>query len=256
MLQGFFEPALQFLVEQDPLQWRKNRDWQQETHRFDRPNFSYPDYYENQNFHSIQDGYLSVEAALSYDFISQYLLLPNETVIRQELINTVQEQPQRILDLGCGTGSTTLMLQQAFPQAEVVGLDLSPYMLVVADNKAQQAELNIQFLQGSAERTEFSDRSFDLITASLLFHEIPSLIATTILQESYRLLKTGGEIAILDGNQPLLRYTGWLKSLFEEPYIADYAKGDMTVWMKLAGFITVQTHSVWWMQQVSHGIKP
>jgi ubiquinone/menaquinone biosynthesis C-methylase UbiE len=45
------------------------------------------------------------------------------------------------------------MLKQAFPQAVVIGLDLSPYMLVVADYKAQQTGLNIQWQHGLAEDT-------------------------------------------------------------------------------------------------------
>jgi len=59
----------------------------------------------------------------------------------------------RILDLGCGTGSTTL-LKQAFPQAEVIGLDLSPYMLVRAEHKAKAAGLDIHWRHGNAEQTK------------------------------------------------------------------------------------------------------
>ncbi len=91
-----------------------------------------PPYYSSQNFHGVKRGYLNPSAAVSYDPITQYVLVPGETVVRQALIDAIQVQPRRILDLGCGTGSTTLMLKQAFPQAEVLGLDLSPYMLVRA----------------------------------------------------------------------------------------------------------------------------
>ena len=42
------------------------------------------------------------------------------------------EQPKTIVDLGCSTGLSTLKLHQSFPEAEVLGMDLSPYMLAVA----------------------------------------------------------------------------------------------------------------------------
>lgn len=255
MLQDFFATGLQFLIEQNPLRWHENRDWQKEGDRFRRPGLDYPAYYKNHNFHSIKDGYLSVEAAVSYDFVSQCLLLPNEGIIRHSLVNLIQGQPQHILDLGCGTGSMTLALKQAFPTAEVIGLDLSPYMLIVAANKAKHIGVNVQFLQGNAEQTEFADRSFDLVTASLLFHETPSIIANKILRESYRLLNKSGEVAVLDGNQEFLRQMNWIKPIFEEPYITDYIEGDVAAWIKSAGFTSVQSHSVWWMQQVSHGVK-
>jgi ubiquinone/menaquinone biosynthesis C-methylase UbiE len=45
--------------------------------------------------------------------------------VRQSLISEIRDRPQRILDLGCGTGSMTLLLKQAFSGAVVTGLDLS-----------------------------------------------------------------------------------------------------------------------------------
>lgn len=44
----------------------------------------------------------------------------------------VAPQPKTIVDIGCSTGLSTLKLQSTFPEAEVLGLDLSPYMLAVA----------------------------------------------------------------------------------------------------------------------------
>ena len=147
------------------------------------------------------------------------------------------------------------MLKQAFPNAAVIGLDLSPQMLVIAEYKAQQAGLNIQWLHGLAEATNFADGEFDLVTASLLFHETPTEIAQAILHEGFRLLQPGGQIIILDGHQQRLRHTTWLTEVFEEPYIKEYAAGSVDAWLGAAGFSQVSTEDVWWTNQLSTGVK-
>ena len=168
----------------------------------------------------------------------------------------VQGSPQRILDLGCGTGSTTVLLQQTFPQAEVIGLDLSPYMLIMAERKAQAQQLPITWCHGKAENTGLPGESFDLVTASLLFHEIPIEITPAILIEAFRLLKGGGQFLSLDGNQETIRNLDWLTNIFEEPYIQDYAQGNMEIWLEKAGFVNRETHLIWGLHQVDVAQKP
>ncbi|MES1022863.1 methyltransferase domain-containing protein [Gloeocapsa sp. BRSZ] len=253
----FLAPVVRFFINEKELQQLyESIDWQQEATRFQQADVETPLYYSSQNFHGIKQGYLNPGAAVSYDPITQYVLLPNETLVRQELIETIQSQPRRILDLGCGTGSTTLMLKQAFPAAEVIGLDLSPYMLVMAERKAQAAHLDIKWCHGNAEHTGFPDASFDVVTASLLFHETPPAVAQSILQESFRLLSVGGEVLILDGNQKTLRQLDWLNNVFEEPYIRDFAAESVDASMVAAGFAAVQTTDLWLIHQVTRGVKP
>lgn len=257
LFERFLAPIANLFVDRDAMMRHyKSRDWQKECDRFRRPEVEYPEYYRNQNFHGITGGYLTVDAAVTYDPITQYALPPHEEWIRQGLVDKIRCQPQRILDLGCGTGSTTLLLKQAFPNAEVIGVDLSPYMLVVADEKARKAGQTIQFQQANAEHTHFSDSSFDVVTASLLFHETPPAVSCQILRECFRLLKVGGEVAILDGSQSVLRQTDWLTEIFEEPYIKAYAAGSVDAWMRAAGFGEVQTYDLWWLHQVTRGVKP
>jgi ubiquinone/menaquinone biosynthesis C-methylase UbiE len=253
----FLSPLIRLAIDEAALErFYQSIDWEPAADRHRQPNLVYPEYYSSQNFHGIEGGYLNPHAAVSYDPITQYVLPPNETVVRQGLIDVVRVKPRRILDLGCGTGSTTLMLKQAFREAEVIGLDLSPYMLVVAEIKAQKAGLNIEWRHGNAESTNFPDASFDLVTASLLFHETPTAVSRAILQESFRLLKVGGQVVILDGNQKTLRQTEWLTEVFEEPYIKSYAAGSVDAWMGAAGFAAVQTQEHWWVHQVTQGVKP
>ncbi len=256
LFERFLAPIFGFLIDREALlRYRNSKDWEQACNHFRQPNFVYPPYY-SQNFHGIKNGYLSIDAAITYDPVTQYALPPNETWVRKGLVERIRAQPRRILDLGCGTGSTTLLLKKAFPQAEVIGIDLSPYMLVVAADKAMQANLAIDFKQANAEQTGFPDASFDLVTATLLFHEMPPLAACNILQEAFRLLKSGGEVLILDGNQSTLHQTDWLTQIFEEPYIHDYASGSVDAWMATAGFGEVCTEEVWWVNQVTRGVKP
>ena len=257
IFERFLAPLMRLAIDPEALRrLYEGIDWETAADRYRQPDLVYPEYYSSQNFHGIKGGYLNPSAAISYDPITQYVLPPHETVVRQGLIDAVRVKPRRIIDLGCGTGSTTLMLKQAFPEAEVVGLDLSPYMLVVADMKAQKAGLKIQWLHSSAESVAFPDASFDLVVSSLLFHETPPAVSRAILRESFRLLKVGGQVAILDGNQKTLRQTEWLTDLFEEPYVKSYAAGSLDAWAGAAGFAAVQTHEHWWTNQVTQGVKP
>lgn len=255
--ESFLKPiVLSFLDKEELRRFYESKDWEAESDRFRQPNLTYPEYYRSQNFHGIESGYLNSGAAVSYDPITQYALPPNETWIRQDAINSIGGEPRRILDLGCGTGSTTFLLEKAFPRAEIVGLDLSPYMLVMAAHKAAVAGSKIHWQHGLAEATGFADASFDLVTASLLFHETPERISRAILQEAFRLLKPNGQVMILDGNQKLLRHNDWLTNVFEEPYIKEYARGSVDAWMGAIGFEAVQTQDIWLVHQVSRGIKP
>jgi len=253
----FLSPVVRLFIDEESLRrYHQSIDWQKEADRVRRLDVAIPSYYTSQNFHGIEGGYLNSGAAVSYDPITQYVLPPNETLVRQNLVSEIHTHPRRILDLGCGTGSTTLMLKQAFPQAEVIGLDLSPYMLVRAEHKAQAAGLDIQWRHGDAEHTGFPDASFDVVTASLLFHETPPEVSQAILRESFRLLTAGGEVLILDGNQTTLRHLDWLNNVFEEPYIRAFASGSVDAWMGAAGFEAVQTKDFWLIHQVTRGVKP
>ena len=230
-------------------------DWEEAIDNCSAANFTYPEYYTSKNFHGLNGGYLNAIAPVTYDAVTRLAAPPNETKLRQKAISKIENQPQRILDLGCGTGSSTLILKQAFPEAEVIGLDLSPYMLLMAEHKAKQANLAISWQQGLAESTNFSDGEFELISVAFLFHETPVPISQAILQECLRLLKPEGQIIILDGNQKRLRHTDWLIKLFREPYSQVYAAEELDTWLKDLGFKKVQTNYVGWISQITTGFK-
>ncbi|MEM9538283.1 MAG: methyltransferase domain-containing protein [Cyanobacteria bacterium P01_E01_bin.42] len=252
----FLEPIFGILLDREAIQEAETQiNWEKECDRLETPNFIYPEYYRSQNFHGIEGGYLTKGAAITYDPITKYALFPNEDWIRDAAIAAIGGQPTRILDLGCGTGSMALRLKRAFPEAQVTGLDLSPYMLAIADYNAGKAGLEIDWQHGQAEATPFRDRSFDLIMVALLFHESPPQITREILRECFRLLSEGGQIIISDGNQKNLRHSDWLGNIFEEPYIKDYLANTVEADLGAAGFEAVQSQDVWWINQVTRGLK-
>lgn len=232
-----------------------SQDWEAIAHHLTNPQVTYPDYYTAQTFHGITQGYRCIATAIAYDPMTQYTLPPNETWVRQSLIDAIQVRPLRILDLGCGTGSMALMLKQKFPNAEVIGFDLSPYMLAVAADRAAKAVQPLTLRHGNATQTGFHDASFDLVTIGLLLHETPTAVTQAILQETYRILRTGGEVLILDGNQQIRRRAGWLTHILEPPYINDYTNGNLNDWLESAGFGAVQSQDIWLVHQLTRGVK-
>lgn len=101
-------------------------------------------------------------------------------------------EPERVIELGCGIGASLLPVAQAFPSAEVYGVDVGASMLSYAHARARHLGVPVHFVQGSAERTKFEDQSFDLVFSAALMHETSEEALPRILAESRRLLRPGG----------------------------------------------------------------
>lgn len=101
-------------------------------------------------------------------------------------------KPKKILDLGCTVGGSTIALVDAFPDAEVYGLDYAAPQLRYAHARAEAMGRRVHFIQQNAESVEFPDASFDLVTSHGLAHETSAKAIRNILRECHRLLKPGG----------------------------------------------------------------
>ena len=93
-------------------------------------------------------------------------LIPLDTAL-----DRLTEPPRRVLDVGTGTGKAARVVAKRFPQAEVVGVDLSPAMIEEA-RRVLPAELSgrVRFDVADASRLPFEDGAFDLV---LLLNMIP-----------------------------------------------------------------------------------
>ena len=100
--------------------------------------------------------------------------------------------PQRILDMGCSVGHSTVPYKEAWPNAEVHAIDVAAPMLRYAHKRAESLGQAIHYSQQNAEATNFEDSSFDLIVSHILLHETSQKAIKNIIAECHRLLKPGG----------------------------------------------------------------
>jgi len=108
-------------------------------------------------------------------------------------------KPKRILDIGCTVGHSLLPIAEAFPDAEVVALDVAAPMLRYAHARARSLGVdNITFMQMNGEETTFEDESFDLVFTSIFVHETSTKALQNLFNEAHRLLKPGGLTFHLD----------------------------------------------------------
>lgn len=100
----------------------------------------------------------------------------------------VDKQPERVLDIGCGTGTATLFLAREFPRAAVRGVDLSPQMIAEANGKiGLDPEARVAFREGDASHLPYPDENFDLVCQT----NMPIFFA-----EIDRVLRPGGTVII------------------------------------------------------------
>lgn len=107
-----------------------------------------------------------------------------------------RKRPVRVLDLGCGSGPLAREIASAYPNSEVVGLDIAAPQLDYARQAASAAKLtNVQFVkQNGGDPYPFPDQHFDGIVSYQAFQHFPN--KKDALKEMFRVLKPGGVLSI------------------------------------------------------------
>ncbi len=101
--------------------------------------------------------------------------------------------PKRILDMGTGPGHTVTAIAQAFPDSEIISVDVAAPMLRFAHARAKSLGVNnITFMQANAENVPLPDADFDVVLTTIFLHETSNLAIRRIMAETHRLLKPGG----------------------------------------------------------------
>lgn len=155
-------------------------------------------------------------------------------------------QPKRILDMGCSVGHSTVPYAEAYPNAEVHGIDVAAPMLRYAHARAEALGQRVHFSQQNAEQTQFADGSFDLVVSHILLHEMPVFAIRNVLKESYRLLAPGGRMIHLEGAlyqnmDPFRAFLyDWETTNNNEPFWSAMRDLDLPQLASEAGFSTDQ----------------
>lgn len=106
----------------------------------------------------------------------------------------------RVLDIGCGVGPITFVMAELWPEAEVVGIDLSPSCLRWARREAERRGLkNVFFYHvDGGDMRQFGDASFDIVNEGYVLHEVPTYHGRAICQEMVRVAKPGATLTWFD----------------------------------------------------------
>ncbi|KAK1256667.1 hypothetical protein QJS04_geneDACA024205 [Acorus gramineus] len=257
-------------AEKSNVPWREmtrqilESDVYQELETVLNPSVVYPDYYLKP-FHAYDEGNLSWLAAAEAEAATISIAIraiPTASsideatqAVRGTWLNTVEQYHLQysgnsavhdILDIGCSVGVSTRFLSDKFPLANITGLDLSPYFLSVAKYNERRKPMNkpVRWIHANGEDTGLPSNSFDLVSLSYLFHELPAQATVNMVKEVFRLLRPGGTMAVTD-NSPKSKVLQELPPVLftlmksTEPFLDEYYLLDLEGAMREAGFVNV-----------------
>lgn len=117
----------------------------------------------------------------------------------------------RILDAGCGFGTTATMLAKRFPESDVVGIDLSEPLLALAEQEAQAAGVGdrVRFERADVERIPYERDAFDVVLNVQMLHIVEHPM--WMLNELERVLAPDGALFLADIRRS---WVGWLDRTF------------------------------------------
>jgi ubiquinone/menaquinone biosynthesis C-methylase UbiE len=216
------------------------------------PAFEQPKYYRSVDIHQHPGGVWS-DSLAGYVYQrgarSTTPLLSRDRDLHHRFTDLVlqRRRPAKLVDLGCGFGKSTQPFADAVKEADVTAVDLAaPCLTLAAQNAAAAQARNLRFLQRDARRTGLPEAGYDVVTSTMLLHELPPPEIEAVIRESHRLLEPGGLMIHLDFLPPddefltFLHYGHGRRN--NEPFMEPLAKMNIAERIERAGFrdVTVE----------------
>jgi len=148
---------------------------------------------------------------------------------------------QRVLDVGCGTGTFAISIERLHPNVEVVGLDPDPRALDRAERKARREAVSVRFDRGFSDRLPYPDASFDRVFSSFMFHHLSANEKEPTLCEIRRVLRPGGSFHLLDFGGSHEKRGLLTRFIHSSHRLADNSEERILELMARAGFAEAKT---------------
>jgi 2-polyprenyl-3-methyl-5-hydroxy-6-metoxy-1,4-benzoquinol methylase len=158
----------------------------------------------DQNEVEFFDNYYDEE---HYNPVGWRLRIKREIRIISKIAQSNNKNFGRVLSLGCGDGQLEIMLAP-FTE-EIIGIDLSPEAIKIAEKSADEAGIkNVRFECASVNNVQWKEK-FDTVLAIAFFHHIPDADLPDLIKQLHNCLQTGGFLYSSDPNEKaLLRKIG------------------------------------------------
>ncbi|MEW6136599.1 MAG: class I SAM-dependent methyltransferase [Thermodesulfobacteriota bacterium] len=174
----------------------------------------------------------------SYDL--QWAIDPGYKKGLRHLVDLIVESEDRVLDVGCGTGSATVVAAQK--AREVVGIDLSPDMIELAEEKiAKKGLANTTVFAASVEEYH-PTQPYDKVISSFMIPHVKPTLRPAIYECMFNFLKPGGTVGLFGSR-------GEVCDVYE-------TRSEIETNLTLAGFRDIELHDVYDIYRIAIARRP